>query len=226
MVTFRNELMSEIVSWMKDTDTQPHLFSMIVSALLGDTYQLPTYGYTWWRPLKKVFNTIPQILILQGFLPKGLDTVQQDYYLLKGSRVTGATWLRKLCDKLINATHSLWTKRNSFEHEKHKHGLRELEDVRLEEAVKHQYALGTESLNPLDRYLLRQSRLELWAQNGKYIRAWFTTVLIARGEHEEARKEMKNDRSNQKYYWIRATEQEIILQMDRRKETSRLRNVK
>ncbi len=93
-----------------------------VSALLRDTYQLPTYGYTWWRQLKKAFNTIPQILILQGFLPKRLDAVQQDYYLLKGSRSTGATWLRKLCDKLMNATHSLWTKRNSFEHEKNKYG--------------------------------------------------------------------------------------------------------
>ena len=37
--------------------------------------------------------------------------------------------------KLIDATHSLWTKRNSFEHDKLIHRLREVEDTRLKTAI-------------------------------------------------------------------------------------------
>ena len=109
-------------------------------------------------------------------------------------------------------------KKGKIEHEKNRHGLRELEDVKLEEMVKYQYSLGTESLNSSDRYLFRQYCLELLAQKGEYMRAWLTTVLIARGEYEEARKEMKNYRGDYNHYRKRATEREINLQMDRRNE--------
>ena len=108
--------------------------------------------------------------------------------------------------------------KKSFENDKIQHGLREIDDLRLEEAVKHQYSLGTESLDPSDEYLFNQSRLELWAQKGEYIRAWLSTVLIARGEFDEAKKEMQNERGNRKYLRKRATGREIALQIKKREE--------
>ena len=213
MVSFRNELISDIVAWMVSVDTHPHLYSLIVSAFLGQLHQVRRHLYTWWEPVLNAFLKIPQLLILQGFLPKGLDIIQQDYYTEKGSRRTGASWVKKLCNKLINATHSLWTKRNSFEHDKQQHGLLEIEDLRLDTAIRRQFALGSDSLHSSDKYLFDRSRLDLWAQNGAYIRAWLSTVLIARGEYEQAKKEMQNDRGNLTYCRRRATGREINLQI-------------
>ena len=53
---------------------------------------------------------------------------------------------------------------------------------------------------------------------GEYIRAWLSTVLIARGEFDEAKKEMLNDRGNRKQRRKRATGREINLQMKRRRD--------
>ena len=145
MKSFRNEQISGIVEWMEKSDTHPHLLLMLIAALTGELSQLSNQECTWWRTMKKSFMIIPQMLILQGFLPKGLDQIQQDYYISNGSHRTGAKWLRKLCGKLIDVTHALWRKRNFFEHDKRQHGLHKIEDLRLEEAVKHQYSLGTES---------------------------------------------------------------------------------
>ena len=52
----------------------------------------------------------------------------------------------------------------------------------------------------------------------KYIRAWLSTVLIARGEFDEAKKEMLNDRGSRKYRRKRATGREINLQIKRRRD--------
>ena len=78
--SFCKELISEIVKWMEKIYTHPHLLSMVVSALLGHLHHILTYENTWWRPAKKAFMTIPKFLILQGFLPKGLDKIQKDHY--------------------------------------------------------------------------------------------------------------------------------------------------
>ena len=48
---------------------------------------------------------------------------------------------------------------NYFQHDKQQHGLREIEDLRLEEAVKHQFLLGPGSLEDSDKYLFNRSRL-------------------------------------------------------------------
>ena len=66
--------------------------------------------------------------------------------------------------------------------------------------MKQQYSLNTESLNPTDKYLFNQSRLELWAQKREYIRAWLSTVLIIRGEFDKSKNEIQNDQDNQHYH--------------------------
>ena len=44
-----------------------------------------------------------------------------------------------LCEKLIEATHLLWIKQNSFEHDRKLHGLREVEDIQLKTPIRNQY---------------------------------------------------------------------------------------
>ena len=53
-----------------------------------------------------------------------------------GSRKQGITWGTKLREKLIEATHLLWTKLNLFEHDRQLHGLRKVTDIRLKTSVK------------------------------------------------------------------------------------------
>ena len=96
-----------------------------------------------------------------GFLPKGLYKYQQDHYIHLGSRRKGKTWAKQLCEKLIQATHSLWLKRNLFEHKRTSHGLKEIEDVRLEQAVERQYAMGISGLQQSDHFLFQKSKIEL-----------------------------------------------------------------
>ena len=65
----------------------------------------------------------------------------------------------------------LWTKRNSFEHDRKLHGLQEGEDILLKTAIRNQNKLGTAELNRSDKYLFNNSMLKLWSNNGAYIRS-------------------------------------------------------
>ena len=60
-------------------------------------------------------------------------------------------------------------------------------------------------------------------KKGEYIRAWLSTVLIARGEYEEAKNEMQNDRGNFNFYRRRAKGKEIRIQIKKRDEIKTLR---
>ena len=136
---------------------------MLIKALAGAPISFPQGNYTDWSMIQRHLCTILQIHLMQGFIPIGLQDLQQSYYTQIGSWKKGSTWVRKLCEKLIDATHALWRKQNSFEHDREAHGLREIEDVRLEESVKQQYVLGTEGMHTLDHFLFNKQRLELWS---------------------------------------------------------------
>ena len=116
-----------------------------------------------------------------------------------GSKKQSITWGTKLCEKLIEASHSLWTKRNTFEHDRKLHGLIEMEDIRLKTAVKAQYLKGITGLRISDRYLFNNLMINLWSKNGTYIRSWLATVLIARGLYQESKLELGRSRGNMRY---------------------------
>ena len=190
MVKFRSELYSEVAQWMGEVSTHPQLQDMLIKALEGAPKVFTQGNYTDWNLIQRHFCTIPQIHLMQGLIPIGLQELQQAYYTQLRSWKKGRTWARKLCEKLMDATHALWIKRNYFEHDRGAHWLREIEDIRLEEAVRRQYSLGTEGLHTSDHYLFNKPRLELWSYPGEYVRSWLATVLIARGEHASAKQEM------------------------------------
>ena len=74
---------------------------------------------------------------MKGFLPTKMWQKQHDNQVDLGSKKQGITLgTIFLCDKLIEVTHSLWTKRNSFKHDRKLHELRELEDSILKSAIK------------------------------------------------------------------------------------------
>ena len=72
---------------------------------------------------------LTRLQVMQGFLPTGMWQNKYKYYVYIRSRKLGITWGTKLCEKLIEATHSLWIKQNSFEHDRRLHGLREVKDI-------------------------------------------------------------------------------------------------
>ena len=102
------------------------------------------------------------------------------------------------------------------------HGMRELEDVRLEDAVKRQYALGTEGLHVSDHFLFNKPRLELWSYPGEYVRSWLATVLIARGENALAQQEMGTFLGDKRACRKRPTPGEMVAQRKRRREARSL----
>ena len=99
---------------------------------------------------------------MQGFLPTGMWQQQHEYYVHMGSQKQGITWGIKLRKKIIEASHSLLTKRNTFEHDINLHGLIEVEDIRLKTAIKEQYNKGITGLRISYRYLFNNSMLNLW----------------------------------------------------------------
>ena len=59
--------------------------------------------------------------------------------------------------------------------------------------------------------------LDLWSKNGTYIRSWLATVLIARGDYQEAKIELERSRGNMGYKRKRPTGSEIRKCKKRRK---------
>ena len=157
-------------------------------------------------------------------MPSGLWHQQHKYYLHIGSRKQGLSWGTKLCKKLIDASNSLWNKRNTFEHDRKLHGIIEVEDIRLKREIKAQYRLGITSLKQSDRYLFNEPMLDLWSKNGTYIRSWLATVLIARGEYQEAKIELARSRGNMGYKRKRPTGLEIRKCKKRTKDLKKEQN--
>ena len=140
------------------------------------------HEYTnYWEATKSNLKKLTHLQVIQGFLSSGLWQQQHKYYLHLGLRKQGLSWGTKLCRKLIDASHSLLNKRNTFEHDRKLHGLIKVEDICLKRAIKEQYRLGKTDLKQSDRYLFNGSMLDLWSKNGTYIRSWLATVLILRG---------------------------------------------
>ena len=106
MVKFRSELYSEVAQWMESVSTHPQLQDMLIKALAGDPISFPEGNYTDWSMIQRHLCTIPQIHLMQGFIPIGLSDLQQSYYTQIGSLRKGSTWARQLCEKLMDATHS------------------------------------------------------------------------------------------------------------------------
>ena len=218
MSAYRYEVYKNIEKWLREQDTQHMLFDMIMAALLKRRIEHPPEYNNYWGPTKRKLKTLTQLQIMQGFLPTGMWQQQHEYYIYMGSKKQGITWGTKLCKKLIEASHSMWTKRNTFEHDRKLHGLIEVEDVRLKTAVKAQYLKGITGIRISDRYLFNNSMIKLWSKNGTYIRSWLATVLIARGLYQEAKMELRRSRENMGYERKRPTGVEIKKCKKRRKD--------
>ena len=67
-------------------------------------------------------------------------------------------------------------------------------------------------------YLFRQTRQELWLQDGGYIRSWLAAVLIARGEYDQARRELTASRGKVGYVRLRPNPQERLECLKRRRK--------
>ena len=152
MMAYKDELYKHIYMWLKDQDTHHMLLDMIMATISKNSFELPQEHTNFWGSTKQSLQKLTQLQVMQDFSPTWMWQKQHDYYVHIGSRNQGITWGTNLCDKLIEATHSLWTKWNSFKHDRQVHGLREVEDRRLKAAIK--IKLGTGGLKRSDKYYL------------------------------------------------------------------------
>ncbi len=207
----------QIKEWLIEQETHQILIDMLMAVIWRNKIEIPQEYTIYWSATKNKLKKLTYLQVMQGFLPQGMWQQQHEYYLYLGSRKQGYSWGTKLCEKLIDASHSLWNKRNTFEHDRKLHGLIEVEDIRLKKAIKEQFSLGKTNLKQSDEYLFQGSMLDLWSKNGTYIRLWLATVLIARGEYQEAKMELTRSRGNMGYKRIRPTGSEIRKCKKRRK---------
>ena len=217
LTQYRTEIYQTVLDWMEVQETHPDLLSAFRTILMGSSSVGERDGMGLGIGFLRRAKSIGRTLMRQGFLPRGMAKIQQGFYDHVGSRKTGKKWARSLCDKLIIATHNIWTKRNSIEHDRSNHGLQEVEELRLEKQVRLQYRLGTQNLPQSAAYLFRQKRQELWSQDGAVIRSWLAAVLIARGEHEQARRELTASRGRLGYVRSRPDARERVECLVRRR---------
>ena len=210
MIKFRKETYDFIIKWLTQQNTHPDLLRMIIHIFSERPQYIRPATTSFRSPIYRRLHMLSRHQILQGFLPKGITNLQQGYYEHIGSKQTGVKLGETLCDKLITATHLLWNKRNSIEHNKTHHGIQDLEDLSLEKEIRSQYRLGTNDLPDSTAYLFSQTRQELWSQDGAYIRSWLATVLLTRGEYNRAKEELIASRGKVGYIRARPNMGEVL----------------
>ena len=89
----RNKLFNEILQWMDEVDTCPHILHMISKFWYGEQVQLEEAPFIF----RKIYNTLQEIgvqYMWMGILPLHLIKQQQLHYQLIGSRRTGQNGVR------------------------------------------------------------------------------------------------------------------------------------
>ena len=120
---YKYELYEHIYSWLKEQDTQQMLLDMIMATLFNQPIIITQEYENYWRPTKCNLWNLTRLQVMQGVLPTGMWQKQHKYYVYIRSSKQGIMRDTKLCEKLIEGTHSLWMKRNSFEHDRKLYGL-------------------------------------------------------------------------------------------------------
>ena len=111
-------------------DTAPQVLKILVHSMQGETLGR-TQETSDMTKLIHRFKIIGQFNLLNGFIPLDLCEIQQRFYREQGSNRQGKTWGIKLVGFLLDATISIWNKRNLMEHNRVAHGLSEVENIRL-----------------------------------------------------------------------------------------------
>ena len=130
MSDYRNKIFTEVYAKLEELETAPQLLKILVNSMQGEPLER-TQETNEMTKLIYRFKIIGQFNLLNGFIPLDLCDIQQRFYKEQGSNRQGKTWGVKLVSLLLDATVSIWNKRNLMEHNRVAHGLSEVENIRL-----------------------------------------------------------------------------------------------
>ena len=93
--------------------------------------------------------------------------------------------------RLVNAVHGLWGRRNAVSRAEGPFGLPKGAGRELERKIREQFHLGYVGLNPQSHFLLEEEVEDILWSDVQVARGWLSSILIARGQLEEAEEEAR-----------------------------------
>ena len=167
--------------WMESVDTDPDISATIIAFL----HSWRSDSYLNYNPPFCIRDAIQQQsdigwnLVLEGWLAKEWELVQQAYYNLIKSRRSGKRWTISIIKKLWQVAWDLWDHRNQILHEKDnavvQQQLRQLDS----NITASYHLLTTYVLAGADRYLTKMSLTQLLAKETDYKKAWLLQASAA-----------------------------------------------
>ena len=185
LLTMREYLFNNILTWLDTVDTDPEILRMIVDFWHGRNHQIDNEASPSYLIIYNVLKEMGVQLMWQGLLPLQMVNLQQEFYRTIGSRMTGEKWGEKLVGRMLTATHALWQHRNEIVHRRSVEGLIAEDSIAMRTEVERLYE-EYETLEEHIPYLFDASIDELYEKGVAFIRGWIADVNIAMGRYPEA----------------------------------------
>jgi hypothetical protein len=115
-----------------------------------------------------------------GMISSKLLPIQSAYNHIKGVSSHATRWISGLVTQLLQVTHTQWIYRCVLVHDRNTGTLISAHKAKLLKEIKHQLALGSESLDEEDRFLLECNFDDLSNTTGEHQEYWLLAIQVAR----------------------------------------------
>jgi hypothetical protein len=115
-----------------------------------------------------------------GMISSKLLPIQSAYNLINGVSSHATWWISGLVTQLLQVTHTQWIYRCVLVHNRNAGTLISVHKAKLHKVIKHQLALGSESLDEEDRFLLECNVDDLTYTTGEHQEYWLLAIQAAR----------------------------------------------
>jgi hypothetical protein len=115
-----------------------------------------------------------------GMISSKLLPIQSAYNHINGASSHATCWISGLITQLLQVTHTQWIYRCVLVHDRSTGTLISAHKAELLKEIKHQLALGSESLDNKDRFLLECNFDKLATTTGEHQEYWLLTIQAAR----------------------------------------------
>jgi hypothetical protein len=169
---------------MEEADTDPDLIDCIVDYVRGRgmvTMALAVQNTpAQFQALGHLQDTIGWRRFLEGMVSKEIVALQQQFYAVKGSRMSLGKWSSGLITQLLEITHGQWLYRNFIVHDPISgiNATGKKEELLLE--IECQRDLGDAGLLEEDKYLAEVNLGDLEPTLGECLHYWLLALKTAR----------------------------------------------
>ena len=117
---------------------------------------------------------------MEGMVSKEVLSIQRDYAGREPRAREAHSWIKGLILKLLETTHGQWLYRNVQVHDVVSGSLATAKKEELQRLIEEQLAMGEESLEEEDRYLLEVNLEDLETTSGESQTYWLLAIQAAR----------------------------------------------